>query len=1380
MGYGLRVTGYRLWVTGLCLMCAMIGQAQVWRSHLAYNNVMQIAMSEDIVYALSDGSIYGVDKMTEKIYIYDRQTGLHGSDINCIAYDEIGKQLIIGYSTGKIDILTSSGVRYIAALYEKDMTQRKTIYNVTISGRTAYLSTHFGIQTMDLRENKLVDSYWLRPGGEETPVQDVLLTQDSIYAFTSDSLFAAALADNIVDYTYWKREARSSRIQPDADKGKHYEDGTNHWYAGGEEGIVRQSVTGRMTYKPQGPLVNIPYRLSYAGGRLFVLQGGRWAVQYMNPGIVMIYDGNQWFNIPENSIDGKFDSRALDFMNVAVDPQDKKHFFVTSYGTGLYEFAGDTLLRRYLPGPDNTIESAATSWVQYYTRLDYAQYDAQGNLWMENAGDVNYPIVCMDNQGEWHGLPLSFEGMNLLLETPTGLILDNRNPNYKWFAAGRAPAGLYLLDDGGTLFDVSDDKIAGYKEWITPEGQTVSPQKIYTIVQTSDSRIWLGTDQGIIIIDAATDYFASNTCLLPKIVDEKEENPMTELEISSICEDGEGNIWIGTNSLGVYVLNSSATEILAHYTMDNSSMSSNSVLDLTIDGAGTIYIGTANGLVEFQPHADPEGSLRTEDEEGRDLGSIMQWKLHLSYTNPEEMVATQDRIYVLSNGSLFYVDRADDVLGYMDKSTGLNGSSISCIAYHSASEKLVIGYTDGRIDLVDKNDNVRQMPDLYMKGGSINPEMNSIYAGSQYVYAAMKFGIIAINPRKAEVAETYYINASSAKDSQGQLITVDADILRVFEHGDTLYAFTDSVMYFGALKDNLLDDTYWHRSPYKLRELQDAVTCNKEIYTLQHDTVYRLTSGGWQLAVSHPVKWIHSSDNKLLVYIDGLGVFQLEENDQLKGLTANYTANDGLYTRGEYWLAVEDKGVVRLQTSGDAMFVPKGPNTNIGYFLHAAHGRIYSAIGGRWWEQYMRKPRVNIYSNSSWEKLGDEALTVYEPEWVAAYDPVSITVDPNDPEHFYIATYCAGVFEYNHRALTRYGHGTNGSTLKAANSEVTEKHPDWIKFYTRTDGAMLDEQGNLWVLNATSLGEPVHVMTPDKKWYGLPLRVNGSLLELATPAALRMDNRDTKRKWFLDQRESQGVILMDDGGTPTRSSDDRCVKRSEFVDQNGNYVRPQQIYSIEQDRNDRMWIGTESGLFIIDESTDFFTSNACHRIIIPRNDGTGLGDYLLGNEQINCMACDGGNRMWIGTAGSGLYLIEDDTITAAHFTENNSLLPSNSILSIAIIPETGEVFVGTNNGIASYLSDASEPREDMSNAYAFPNPVRPEYGGSVSITGLMDNTEVNIVDAGGNLVCKTRSNGGTAVWDCKRADGRLATAGIYTALCNTKGGKKAVKIMIIR
>ena len=141
----------------------------------------------------------------------------------------------------------------------------------------------------------------------------------------------------------------------------------------------------------------------------------------------------------------------------------------------------------------------------------------------------------------------------------------------------------------------------------------------------------------------------------------------------------------------------------------------------------------------------------------------------------------------------------------------------------------------------------------------------------------------------------------------------------------------------------------------------------------------------------------------------------------------------------------------------------------------------------------------------------------------------------------------------------------------------------------------------------------------------------------------------------------------------------------------------------------------------------------------------------------------------------------DGLTTEAHFTTDNSLLPSNTILSIAIHPTSGEVYVGTSSGLASYRSDASAPQEDYSNAYAFPNPVRQNYGGVITITGLMENSVVSIVDEGGNLICKTRSNGGIAVWDGKNHQGKMASSGIYTALCNAPDGSHtAIKIMVMK
>jgi len=294
------------------------------------------------------------------------------------------------------------------------------------------------------------------------------------------------------------------------------------------------------------------------------------------------------------------------------------------------------------------------------------------------------------------------------------------------------------------------------------------------------------------------------------------------------------------------------------------------------------------------------------------------------------------------------------------------------------------------------------------------------------------------------------------------------------------------------------------------------------------------------------------------------------------------------------------------------------------------------------------------------------------------------------------------------------------------------------------------------------------------------MRSGAENISFATPTGIWPDRRDSRYKWMMDQRATQGVILFYDGGTPTDNSDDRCIKRSTFMDQNGNSLMPATLMCLAQDRNNRIWIGTPNGIIIIPEDVDFFTSNSCYRIIIPRNDGTGLGDYLLGDEQVNCIAVDGGNRMWIGTANSGVYVIEEDTIIVAHFTETNSLLPSNAVQSITFEPIRGDIFVGTNRGIASYRTDASEAKETMEEAYAYPNPVRPGYGGAVSIIGLMENTTVNIIDAGGNLVCKTRSNGGTAVWDGNLPDGTRATPGIYTAVCNANGGHTVVKILFIR
>jgi hypothetical protein len=220
-----------------------------------------------------------------------------------------------------------------------------------------------------------------------------------------------------------------------------------------------------------------------------------------------------------------------------------------------------------------------------------------------------------------------------------------------------------------------------------------------------------------------------------------------------------------------------------------------------------------------------------------------------------------------------------------------------------------------------------------------------------------------------------------------------------------------------------------------------------------------------------------------------------------------------------------------------------------------------------------------------------------------------------------------------------------------------------------------------------------------------------------------------------------------------------------------------------QDKNGVIWVGTESGPLLLSNTENAFDANyTCSRVKIPRNDGTDHADFLLDKERIRSIAIDGANRKWIGTEYSGVYLLsENGQETLKHFTTKNSPLLSDYIISITINPVTGEVFFGSTSGLVSYQSDAVESGETFNNVHAYPNPVRPDFRGTITITGLVRDTRVKITDINGNLIYETQSNGGFATWDGKNLYGERVATGIYLAICITEDGSQnaITKIMVI-
>jgi hypothetical protein len=640
-------------------------------------------------------------------------------------------------------------------------------------------------------------------------------------------------------------------------------------------------------------------------------------------------------------------------------------------------------------------------------------------------------------------------------------------------------------------------------------------------------------------------------------------------------------------------------------------------------------------------------------------------------------------------------------------------------------------------------------------------------------YLAMSFGILVVDMQKLEIEDTYYIGTNSTE--------VNVEYITI--HDGKIYAASQTGLYVADLTDNLVDYNFWNKQSLPgSKALQGLLAHDGKVYLVRNMVLYALQDNQWQTCpTEYPIRRLTKTEHHLYLMPENVyGVLEVQDNGKV-AMTHTYGyVNDVAEDGNTLWFATRDDGVVKYANDLHSPYFPDGPSSNYSYRLRFFGDKLYMLPGGRWANQYKRLGEVMMYENGEWNNIKNGTLV--ESTGMPIYDIMNVAQDPLDANHYFLTTFGSGVIEMRGDSVETI-YLPDNSTLKSA-------VPTNPTSYTRTDGAMYDEQGNLWMLNMGITDGNIQILSPDGRWTAYDLLYKGLPVTLHTAGEMMVDQRNPQWKWIPLLRYNTGLILLQDNGTPTNPSDDKSVYRQEWMDQNGHLIAPEQIHCLAQDQNNTIWVGTSKGLFIIPDKVDYTVSNACERIIIPRNDGTNLGDYLLENEQINAIAIDGANRIWIGTAASGLYLMGFTEPTAdtnstlemiSHFTTENSLLPSNDILAIALQESTGEVFIGTGSGLVSYMSDAVEPEEDFSSLYAYPNPVYPNYKGSVVIKGLMADTEVRIVDAAGNLVKKLVGNGGEVVWDMTNAQGLRVASGVYTALCNTADGRghSMTKILVM-
>lgn len=753
-----------------------------------------------------------------------------------------------------------------------------------------------------------------------------------------------------------------------------------------------------------------------------------------------------------------------------------------------------------------------------------------------------------------------------------------------------------------------------------------------------------------------------------------------------------------------------------------------------------------------------------------------KWRTHFAYNNVSQIAQSDNKIYAVSEGALFSVDKTDGGLEFYSKLSGLSGANISRIEFDSVNQQLLIIYLNGNIDVLDEG-GVNNIPDLYNKQMSASKEINQILFYKNKAYLATNFGIIVLNMQKREVADTYYIgpNASEVK------------VLSITIHNDTIYALTPTTIFKASINEKfLVNYEFWNTTNEfpGSGDLQSIGTFANKLFLLRGAKLYMRDSNGWAPFIPEIlVGYFNTSSNKMLVNDGGNSIFTVDELLNIKTITATASVSDSEFDakNNTYWLAANAQGVISYKDTGNktpelSYFKPAGPAVNIPWDMTFAGKKLFVVPGGRWSAQDNREGVVMMYEDGNWTNI--LGRTIQEKTGKRVLDFMNVAVDPTDAKHFFVTSYGTGLYEFRENLFD--------SLYNESNSSIKSIFPG-DPLYMRLDGATYDKQNNLFLTN-TSIAAGIKVLLANGEWRELNYP---SVSNKATLGKILISNQNPNQKWVSSVRFSPGIGIFDDNGTITDQSDDKSTFYYPFIytetDNNGQTIMvsasPGAIYSMAQDNNGVVWVGTDQGPFLFHNTSKAIDPGyTCSRVKIPRKDDSGKADYLLENEKIKAIAIDGANRKWIGTESSGVYLMsENGQETIKHFTVSNSPLLSNDILSIALNPVTGEVFFGTGQGIVSYQSDAAAANDTFGEVYAYPNPVREGYNGVITITGLLADTQVKITDLTGNLICETVSNGSLATWDGKDVHGHKVSTGIYLAICASPDGTQSTitKIMVI-
>ena len=738
------------------------------------------------------------------------------------------------------------------------------------------------------------------------------------------------------------------------------------------------------------------------------------------------------------------------------------------------------------------------------------------------------------------------------------------------------------------------------------------------------------------------------------------------------------------------------------------------------------------------------------------------WQGYFSYNEIKDLSESATTIYAASENALFSKNTVTGQIKTTTTIDGLSGQTISSLYHSETFNKTLVGYENGLMIVINEVDgSILNVVDIINKQlPSSTKKINHFMEFEGIVYVSCDFGIVQFKLATLQFGDTYFIGSNGAEISISQTTIYNGFI----------YASSNTGIRRAAIANkNLVDYKQWEL--IAAGSWSGVTTFGTDLFAVNAaGSIYKYDSNSniflGYTVLSQPSSDIRATANYLVVttlnsiyvYNKQMVLIRQINTNQITESYPNFTC--ATITADTIFIGTKEDGMITTSLSSALVFensTPIGPLRNNIFALQTTSNALWTVYGDYTvdYNPYdLDSYGVSKFSAKGWLNIPFEKV-------LGAKSLTRITVNPANENEVYASSFFSGLLKIvNDEPKILYNQTNSGL------ESLTFLGPSYID--VRINGAAFDKSGNLWVTNSR-IKNGLKVLKSTGQWqsYAMDNILNSAIDN--SFGRMAIDKNGTK--WLTTNRD--GVVGFNE-------SINKFKKITLGPDAGNLPIADARVVAV--DTRNQLWIGTTKGLRILPNVGSFLSDDklTTNPIIILEDN---LAQELLYEQFITDIVVDGANNKWIGTADSGVFLVSPNgQQTKYHFTSSNSPLPSNVINDIDINSSTGEVFIATAKGLISFKGIATAASEDLNNVFVYPNPVRPEYEGTVKIAGLLDKANIKITDIEGNLVFEKIAEGGTIEWDTTAFGKYKVASGVYMIFISAQDGveTKVKKVMIIR